>query len=237
MSDVDEVVTLNVGGVHYTTTRSTLTQFGDSMIGAMFSGRHLCPSLDHEGHAFIDRDGPMFRHVLNFLRSGRLRLPGDFRDHDMLEEEADFYQIVPLIEAVRTARVEAQNEMKSRHKTVSPIVRYQPGAFLEMYQMMNEFEPQVGGYMMLSGSRWVLLALPLAAIAMLEGHPDHDANVYQTHYFDGKNKMQMIYHLQSAGWHLVTSTFAVAYSPVIDKYDHARCYTTHKYVWCMPQAD
>jgi hypothetical protein len=46
---------------------TTLQRFPDSMIGAMFSGRHALP-LDDEGYFFIDRDGTHFRHILNFLR-------------------------------------------------------------------------------------------------------------------------------------------------------------------------
>ena len=35
-----ELVTLNVGGVIYTTTRGTLTKYQDSMLGAMFRYSH-----------------------------------------------------------------------------------------------------------------------------------------------------------------------------------------------------
>ena len=66
----NEVLTLNVGGVIYTTTRSTLLKYPDSMLGAMFNGRHVPTGYDNQGNYFIDRDGYMFRHVLNFLRSG-----------------------------------------------------------------------------------------------------------------------------------------------------------------------
>lgn len=93
----DKILHLNVGGTTYTTTRSTLTRHPESMLGAMFSGKH--PSArDGNGHYFIDRDGPLFRFVLNFLRCGRLNLPKDFNDFEQLHEEADFYQIQPLID-------------------------------------------------------------------------------------------------------------------------------------------
>jgi len=51
-------------------------------------------------HYFIDRDGDMFRHVLNFMRnnipshpSTKLLLPTDFPDIDLLLEEARFFDI------------------------------------------------------------------------------------------------------------------------------------------------
>ena len=35
-----QVIDLNVGGSHYSTSRSTLTKYPESMLGVMFSGRH-----------------------------------------------------------------------------------------------------------------------------------------------------------------------------------------------------
>uniref|UniRef100_A0A8D0BBS1 Potassium channel tetramerization domain containing 11 n=1 Tax=Salvator merianae TaxID=96440 RepID=A0A8D0BBS1_SALMN len=99
------LVTLNVGGKVYSTTLETLTRFPDSMLGAMFRGPQ--PALtDSCGNYFIDRDGKTFRHILNFLRFGRLDLPEGYAELSLLRAEADFYQIRPLLEALR--RVEAE---------------------------------------------------------------------------------------------------------------------------------
>lgn len=35
----------------------------------------------------------MFRHVLNFVRNGRLLLPDDFNDVELLLEEAKYYEL------------------------------------------------------------------------------------------------------------------------------------------------
>ncbi|KAJ1444067.1 BTB/POZ protein [Ochromonadaceae sp. CCMP2298] len=64
----ESVVKLDVGGVRYTTSLTTLRRFPDSMIGCMFSGRHALPKGE-DGYFFIDRDGRHFYHILNFLRS------------------------------------------------------------------------------------------------------------------------------------------------------------------------
>ncbi|XP_070587439.1 BTB/POZ domain-containing protein KCTD11-like [Erythrolamprus reginae] len=98
------LVTLNVGGKLYSTTLETLTRFPDSMLGAMFRGPQPA-LLDSCGNYFIDRDGKTFRHVLNFLRFGRLDLPEGYSELSLLRTEADFYQIRPLLEQLR--RVEA----------------------------------------------------------------------------------------------------------------------------------
>ncbi|XP_063159209.1 BTB/POZ domain-containing protein KCTD11 [Candoia aspera] len=99
------LVTLNVGGKLYSTTLGTLTRFPDSMLGAMFRGPRPA-LLDSCGNYFIDRDGKAFRHVLNFLRFGRLDLPEGYAELSLLRAEADFYQIRPLLEELR--RVEAE---------------------------------------------------------------------------------------------------------------------------------
>lgn len=67
------VIPLNVGGYSFVTTLSTLTKDKDSMLAAMFSGRHELDT-DSEGRYFIDRDGTYFKYILNYLRD-RKQLP------------------------------------------------------------------------------------------------------------------------------------------------------------------
>ena len=100
---LDERITLDVGGQIFATTLSTLRRDPDSMLGAMFSGRHALQRTP-EGHVFIDRDPTHFRTVINFLRDGERALPKALRDRgdeaDYYEEllaEADFYQLTGLI--------------------------------------------------------------------------------------------------------------------------------------------
>jgi hypothetical protein len=66
----DDVVDLNVGGSFYSTTRTTLLRY-DSMLSRMFSGRHELKRRP-DGRIFIDRDGELFKFVLQFLRDGDL---------------------------------------------------------------------------------------------------------------------------------------------------------------------
>ena len=54
------IIKLNVGGEKFTTALTTLTQQSDSMLAAMFSGRHTL-IMDEEKNVFIDRDGGLFR--------------------------------------------------------------------------------------------------------------------------------------------------------------------------------
>ncbi|KAM4624099.1 BTB/POZ domain-containing protein KCTD21-like [Polymixia lowei] len=99
-SSLQDPVSLNVGGEIYTTTLDTLTRCRDSMLGAMFTGQ--IPALrDKRGHIFIDRDGKVFRYILNYLRSSSLDLPDTFSELALLRREADFFQIRPLLEEIR----------------------------------------------------------------------------------------------------------------------------------------
>ena len=94
-----DIVSLNVGGTHYTTSSTTLMKYPDSMFGRMLNSS-IDSKKDEKGAYFIDRDGPLFRHVLNFMRNGNLSLPENFKEMKLLRSEADFYQIQPLIAAL-----------------------------------------------------------------------------------------------------------------------------------------
>ncbi|KAL0994454.1 hypothetical protein UPYG_G00122470 [Umbra pygmaea] len=91
-----EVISLNVGGTYFTTRLSTLRRYEDTMLAAMFSGRHHIPR-DAEGRFFIDRDGAYFGDILNFLREGELPQ----RDHvRAVHREAQYYAIGPLLDSL-----------------------------------------------------------------------------------------------------------------------------------------
>ncbi|XP_078525211.1 BTB/POZ domain-containing protein KCTD19 isoform X2 [Lissotriton helveticus] len=48
----------------------------------------------------INGDGQMFRHVLNFLRLGKLLLPNEFKEWSLLSQELEEYQIPSLLNAL-----------------------------------------------------------------------------------------------------------------------------------------
>ena len=85
----NEIVCLNVGGNIFTTSRSKLCRYPESMLGQLFGGKSKV-TYDDTGSVFIERDGKMFMHVLNFLSSGKLLLPQKFENYDLLKSEASF---------------------------------------------------------------------------------------------------------------------------------------------------
>lgn len=101
MASVTEIVNdsgvgLNVGGKIYQTSRNTLTKYPNSFFSLLLEGT-IPSKRDDQGNYLIDRDGEIFRHVLNFLRSGELlTLPEGFKEYELLESEADFFQLDEL---------------------------------------------------------------------------------------------------------------------------------------------
>ena len=117
---------LDVGGHKFTTSRTTLTSQPDSMLAAMFSGRHTLVK-DEEGAYFIDRDGTHFRFILNYLRDGQLgegTLPEDRFQLQEILRESDYYQLTELAQYIRVKLmpVVTQQDIQS---LLAPYPQYQ----------------------------------------------------------------------------------------------------------------
>lgn len=100
-------VHIDVGGTIYTSSLETLTKHPESRLARMFNGSIPIVLDSLKQHYFIDRDGKMFRHVLNFLRTNTLAVPDQFAELELLYEEARYYDIPALtrqLEALRTAQ-------------------------------------------------------------------------------------------------------------------------------------
>ncbi|KAM6948981.1 BTB/POZ domain-containing protein KCTD1 isoform 2-T2 [Aplochiton taeniatus] len=89
-------VHIDVGGHMYTSSLATLTKYPESRIGRLFDGTEPIVLDSLKQHYFIDRDGHMFRYILNFLRTSKLLIPDDFKDFSLLYEEARYFQLQPM---------------------------------------------------------------------------------------------------------------------------------------------
>lgn len=93
-------VRLDIGGHQFTTSNLTLSRDSESMLAAMFSGRHELKS-ESDGSYFIDRDGTHFRYILNYLRDGCVKegtLPQNENVWRELLTEAEYFQLAELVE-------------------------------------------------------------------------------------------------------------------------------------------
>ncbi len=93
-------VHIDVGGQIYTSSLETLTRYPDSKLGKLFNGTIPIVLDSLKQHYFIDRDGHLFRHILNFMRSSRLLLPDSFDEYEALYEEARYYEINDMMEVI-----------------------------------------------------------------------------------------------------------------------------------------
>lgn len=97
---LDEVVYLSVGGMPFTTRRSTLCMEPGSVLAINFSHNNGYgePIKDASGAYFIDSDPLLFNWVLRYLRFG-CELPNLPEDHliSLVREEAFFWQLTGLV--------------------------------------------------------------------------------------------------------------------------------------------
>ena len=108
MSEVYKIeenkIKLDIGGQQFTTSLLTLTKDPNSMLAAMFSGRHRL-KVETDGSYFIDRDGTHFRYILNYLRDGCIKegtMPQCPSLWGELLNEAEYYQISGLVDYLKS---------------------------------------------------------------------------------------------------------------------------------------
>ncbi|XP_064184349.1 BTB/POZ domain-containing protein KCTD12b [Anguilla rostrata] len=106
-----EIVELNVGGQVYITRYSTLTSVPDSLLWEMFS-RKTSKGLarDTKGRFFVDRDGFLFRYILDYMRDQQLVLPDHFPERGRLQREAEFFNLPDLVKQL-APRISKQNSL------------------------------------------------------------------------------------------------------------------------------
>lgn len=223
----DSMVMVNVGGVLYTTTSFTLQKYPDSMLGALMSGKFQT-THDAQGNVFIDRDGHIFRHILNFLRTSALCLPSDFTEMELLYAEADFYQIKPLINLLN------QYKEQQASKGVAyflEIIEVRTGSTATMPTNNSRVKT------ILSGRKNVILSLPPALIGsdVTEKLQYKDELEHTELELYGSNaRLKVGEELQSKGWQQIASNLSTS-SGFDTKSLHNYLIIEHSYRdrWCF----
>jgi hypothetical protein len=90
MNTTSNLITFNIGGTKFTTTRSTITSYTDSMLSGLLNN-----SIESDEY-FIDRDPTHFNHILNYLRDGST----SFKSNELVNE-ANFYGLSELARAAQ----------------------------------------------------------------------------------------------------------------------------------------
>ena len=110
----ESTIKLNVGGSIYQTSLETLTKHPESLLAEMFS---TCFKLKqgNDGCYFIDRDGTYFRHILNYLRSGKTPVPSILKmDLEEILNEAEYYGLAGLVKAIK-AKLNGDDDCSSEN--------------------------------------------------------------------------------------------------------------------------
>uniref|UniRef100_A0A671R0H9 A-type voltage-gated potassium channel KCND1 n=1 Tax=Sinocyclocheilus anshuiensis TaxID=1608454 RepID=A0A671R0H9_9TELE len=89
----DGLIILNVSGTRFQTWRNTLERYPDTLLGSTERDFFF---HEETNEYFFDRDPDIFRHILNFYRTGKLHYPR----HECIsayDEELAFFGIIPEI--------------------------------------------------------------------------------------------------------------------------------------------
>uniref|UniRef100_G3UFK6 Potassium channel tetramerization domain containing 12 n=1 Tax=Loxodonta africana TaxID=9785 RepID=G3UFK6_LOXAF len=93
-----DIVELNVGGQVYVTRRCTVVSVPDSLLWRMFTQQQPQElARDSKGRFFLDRDGFLFRYILDYLRDLQLVLPDYFPERSRLQREAEYFELPELV--------------------------------------------------------------------------------------------------------------------------------------------
>jgi len=145
-NNVSTIVELNVGGVFYSTSVATLTSEPGSKLALMFDLSELKNNeestllKDSKGKYFIDRDGVLFRYILDYLRNKKLVLPENFQETKRLLIEADFYELPSLVSSLRVTTFELP-EIKSNNVPTSTTVTTEENCSIQQRANNSDINP------------------------------------------------------------------------------------------------
>ncbi|XP_023246791.1 BTB/POZ domain-containing protein kctd15-like [Copidosoma floridanum] len=217
-------VHIDVGGTIYTSSLETLTKYPESRLAKLFNGSIPIVLDSLKQHYFIDRDGGMFRHILNFMRNSRLLIPENFADLDLLLEEARYFDIAPMTRQLEQLKKERIKNGGAPTPT-TPLFREQH-AEAKLQQRATEgygcgyecvalhVSPDLGERVMLSGGRALLdEVFPETTQAVLEArsgvawHAQDARHVirFPLNGYCKLNSVQAITRLLNAGFRVVAS--------------------------------
>ncbi|KAI0990289.1 hypothetical protein GJ496_004355 [Pomphorhynchus laevis] len=123
-------VMLNIGGTLFTTTIQTLKKENniilDMLEQADNSHCQIEGSTNEDKVIYFDRDPNCFRHILNYLRNnkGALTLPQDYKETELLLNEAYYYKMFNLVGIIENALNDKKLQNNYDLKPSSPSIKH-----------------------------------------------------------------------------------------------------------------
>nr|CAD7453680.1 unnamed protein product [Timema tahoe] len=204
--------------------------YPESRLAKLFNGSIPIVLDSLKQHYFIDRDGGMFRHILNFMRNSRLLIPENFADLDLLLEESRYFDIAPMcrqLEQMKKDRLKNGTIATSIKSTGSPggggggrggggdTDNHQQSPHHEGYECVAlHISPDLGERIMLSGERALLdEVFPETNQALLDARSSVAWNQHDTRHvirfplngYCKLNSVQAITRLLNAGFRVAAS--------------------------------
>jgi hypothetical protein len=99
MNKNQQIIDLNVGGVFYATQLKTLLSEPNSIFSDIFETKKLEEIRDGNNRLFIDRDGSLFRYILDYLRN-KILLIDDLNEKIRLKIEAEYFKLPNLVKLI-----------------------------------------------------------------------------------------------------------------------------------------
>ena len=131
------VVKINVGGQVFTLSRENLSKFKGTLLYEQFSGDYDALT-DSSGILFIDRNGDVFKHVAEYIRSGTCECTRSINkasEYDLAQlcAEAEFFGLDQLVYEIRGA--DLPTSMKVPFKCRKLLTEWcQAASFTLLYQ-------------------------------------------------------------------------------------------------------
>ncbi|NXQ03222.1 KCD12 protein, partial [Vidua macroura] len=106
-----DIIELNVGGQVYITRHPTLVSVPGSLLWEMFTQKNARSlARDSKGRFFVDRDGFLFRYILDYMRDQQLVLPEHFPERGRLQREAEYFMLPELVKLL-VPKLSEQNSL------------------------------------------------------------------------------------------------------------------------------
>jgi hypothetical protein len=102
---MSQIIELNVGGSVYCTTISTLLSEKNSLFETLIN-KETEQVKDSNNRYFIDRDGPLFNYILDYLRNKLLFVPPDnLIETNRLKIEAEYYKLDDMVKLLNEKNI------------------------------------------------------------------------------------------------------------------------------------